>query len=594
VIADSAVFMGRNPFLAFLLRCLSVLVFCCTPTIFAAGVPSWVADELLVAPRAGVDRSRAEAIYRSDGATIAAEIPQIGVHVLRVPVSALDSVQQALSRRQEFEFVERNYVLPPVLEPNDPYYYKEWHLRRINGPAAWDVTLGDPGVIIAILDTGVDASHPDLAGKVVPGYNTYDNNTDTADVWGHGTEVAGAAAASSNNASGVASVAWRNPLMPIRVTDPQSYAYTSTIAQGLTWAVDHGARVMNISFSSVAGSSTIRSAAQYVVSKGGVVVAAAGNCGCADPTTENPYIISVSATNVDSTLAAFSSTGSYVDVAAPGVGIQTTEKGGGYNSVSGTSFSSPITAGVIALMMSANPALGPSDFESLLEATAVDLGSTGYDTSFGFGLIDAAAAVNAAVGSSAAPPDTTAPSASISSPTDGSTVSGVTSVDVLAFDDRGVSRVELYVDGALLGADSASPFSFAWDTSGASPGTHTLQAKAFDAAGNSSSSPVIQVNITGSDKTPPQVNITSPASGSTVAKTAKIAVSATDDSAVAMVEAFVDGVSLGSAACSSSSCSATLTWRTQRASRGAHVISAVAYDSFGNVGDATPLTVYVK
>jgi thermitase len=586
--------MGRNPLLAFLLRCLSVLLFCCTPTVFAAGAPSWVTDELLVAPRAGVDRSRAEAIYRSNGATIVDEIPQIGIHVLRVPASALDSVEQALSRRPEVEFVERNRVVLPSLLPNDPYYPDQWHLRRINGPAAWDVTVGDSGVVIAILDSGVDPSHPDLATKLVPGYNFYDNNTDTSDVYGHGTQVAGAAAAISNNASGVASVAWGSSLMPIRVTSTAGSASVSAIAKGLTWAADHGARVMNISFNDVAGSTTIRSAAQYVVGKGGIVVAAAGNCSCFDSTAENPYIISVSATGYDNAIASFSSTGNYVDVAAPGVTIWTTTRGGGYASSGGTSIASPITAGALALMMSANPSLGPGELQSLLEGTATDLGDLGYDTSFGFGLINAADAVNAAIASSPSPPDTTAPSVSISSPTDGSVVSGVIAVDVTAVDDRGVSRVDFYVDDSLVATDKAAPFSFGWDTSTLVAGAHALRAVAVDTAGNAGSSPVEQVTIAGSDTTAPTVVITSPADGSTVTKTVKIGAAATDAGSLKSLEAFVDGVSLGSVACSSGSCNASFTWRTQRASRGSHVVSGLAYDVAGNAGQSQPVTIYVK
>jgi len=179
VIAASDFFVGRNHFRALLLRCLSALLFCCNPTVFAAGPPSWVADQLLVAHRPGVDRSRAESLYRSHGATIVDEIPQIRVHVLRVPSSALGSVEQALSRRSEVQFVERNYILPPGLTANDTYYPQEWHLQRISAPSAWDITTGNPAVIVAILDSGIDPTHPDLAANLVAGYNFYDNNTDT-------------------------------------------------------------------------------------------------------------------------------------------------------------------------------------------------------------------------------------------------------------------------------------------------------------------------------------------------------------------------------------------------------------------------------
>jgi thermitase len=564
------------------------------PEHATAGRRTWVTDELLVAHRAGVSSSRAESIYRSHGARIVDEISQIRVHVLRVPPSALRSVKRSLSRHSDVEFVERNYILPPVRSPNDPYYPVQWHLPRISAPSAWDVSVGDPGVIVAILDSGVDPSHPDLAANLVPGYNFYDDNTDTADVYGHGTQVAGSAVAIGDNATGVASVAWRSSLMPVRVTDTQGLAYTSTIARGLTWAVDNGARIMNISFSNVAGSSTIRTAAQYVMEKGGLVVAAAGNCGCADPTANNPYIISVSAITPKDGLAAFSSTGSYVDVTAPGVTIVTTERGGAYTTVSGTSFSSPITAGVLALMMSANPALGPAELESLLEATADDLGPAGYDTSFGFGLVDAAAAVNAAAGTSAPPPDTSAPSVSISSPADGGVVSGVTVVDVAAVDDRAVSRVEIHVDGVPLATDTAAPFSFAWDTSAVAAGVHDLQAMAFDAAGNAGTSALVRVTVDGGDTTPPAVSIISPLNGSTAPRSTKIVLSATDDREVKTLEAFVDGVVLGSTACSARSCSATFMWRTQRATAGPHVVSGVAYDAAGNAQNPTPVTVYVQ
>jgi len=253
-------------------------------------------------------------MYEAHGAALIGEIPQINTHLIRVPAPALEQVEQALSHRPEVKWVERNYIFPPDLTPDDLYYPYQWHLPKIFAPQAWDVTQGSSDVVIAVLDSGVDPFHPDLSAKLVAGYNFYGNNTDSADVYGHGTAVAGAAAAIGNNQIGVASVARQVRLMPIRVTDTSGYGYTSTISQGLTWAADHGAKVMNLSFAGIAGSTTIRSAAQYVQSHGGLVVAAAGNCGCFDPTPENPYIISVSATDPYDSVASFSSTGDYVDV----------------------------------------------------------------------------------------------------------------------------------------------------------------------------------------------------------------------------------------------------------------------------------------
>src|SRR5439155_6843873 len=184
----------------------------------------------------------------------------------------------------------------------------EWHLTTINAPTAWDTATGS-GITIAILDTGVDGTHPDLAAHMVSGWNFYDNNSDTSDVYGHGTLVAGTAAAVVNNGVGVAGVAGNASIMPVRISDPTGYAYWSTVASGLTWAADHGARVANISYS-VAGSSTVISAANYFRSKGGVVAVSAGNTGALDSTSPTSSMLVVSATDSSNGVASFSTYGS--------------------------------------------------------------------------------------------------------------------------------------------------------------------------------------------------------------------------------------------------------------------------------------------
>src|SRR5437773_362603 len=269
------------------------------------------------------------------------------------------------------------------MTPNDTYYGSEWQLQTMQAPAAWDISRG-AGVTVAVLDTGVDSTHPDLQGQLVPGWNFWDNNSDTSDVYGHGTMVAGTIAALSNNGSGVTSIAWNAKVMPMRISDTTGYGSWSAMANALTWAADHGAKVANISYM-VHGSSTVQSAAQYFKSKGGVVVTSAGNTGVYDGTVASDSLLSVSATDAGDNHASWSTYGPYVDLAAPGVGIWTTTAGGGYSSVSGTSFSSPLTAGVIALMMAANPSLPPSTLVGMLESTAVDLGAQGYDQYFGYG-----------------------------------------------------------------------------------------------------------------------------------------------------------------------------------------------------------------
>lgn len=525
---------------------------------------AWVPDELLVGLAPGVSRAEAEALFRRQGAVVVEEIAQIRVHRIRVPAGSLPAAQRALAGVRAVRFVDRNLLHAPGLVPNDPSYGSQWHLPKIGAPRAWDVSQGAGGPVIAILDSGVDPAHPDLAAKLVPGFNVYDNTPDTRDVSGHGTRVAGAAAAMANNATGVAGVAWANRIMPVRVTDTSGSADTSTLAQGLTWAADKGARVMNLSVGGVAGSSTIRSAAQYARGKGALVVASAGNCGCPDSTPENPSIISVSATHQDDARAAWSSSGPSVDVAAPGVSILTTARGGGYASASGTSFASPISAGVIALMMSAKPGLAPGDYEDLLKRTADDKGAAGYDTTFGWGRVKAARTV-AAAAAFAGSPDSTPPAATITAPAADATVAGTISVEVTATDDTAVAQVRLAVDGAQLAGDTTAPYSFFWDTRQVANGTHVLVAEASDAAGNVGVSPPVTLTVRdGQDTTPPTVGI---ASATLARRKLDVAVTAQDDVAVVRVEV-----------------------NTQKLAPGAQRLEARAYDDASNVGVSAPVS----
>lgn len=555
----------------------------------------FVPDELLVQLRAGVPDDRAKEIYRGQGAALIDRVPQIRTHVIRVPAPALEKVQTALARRPEFKFVERNRLYPSEFIPDDPYYSNQWHHPSISDPPAWDLSQGD-GITIAILDSGVDPAHPDLAAKLVPGYNFWDNNTDTTDVYGHGTKVAGSAAAAGNNALGVAGVAYDAMIMPIRVTGTDGYATTSALAKGVTWAADHGARVMNMSFAGIAGSSTITSAAQYARSKKAVVVASAGNCGCDDPTPENPYIISVAATTSTDALASFSSRGVYVDVAAPGSGIYTTARGGGYSSVSGTSFSSPITAGVVALIMAANSTLDTAAVEQILLSTADDLGAPGRDTSFGQGLVNAWQAVKAAGTAPSPTPDTTPPTAAITAPADGAGVTGTITVGVAASDNVSVGKVELYLNGSLFATDSSAPYTFAWDTAKSGDGTHTLTAKAYDAAGNQATSAPVRVSVSNSsaDTTPPAVAITAPAGGSTVTKVTRVTAQASDNGLVSAVDILVDGKVVQTTTANASAVTVTYSWNTRKDGAGPHTLSAVARDAAGNRAVSAPVAVTVK
>ena len=583
------------------LALLSILgVFSALPipgSAFGQGAPpTGSPEELLVRFHAGVSRANAKNAVRAEGAEPVDEISVLRIHRIRAAQGHGANVTNRLRRRPDVEFVEQDAAHAPADVPNDPEYANQWHLPMIGAPAAWDSTHGSTSVVIAVLDSGVDATHPDLASKLVPGWNFYGNNSDTADVYGHGTKVAGAAAAATHNGVGVAGVGWATKVMPIRVTDTSGSGYTSAMANGITWAVDHGARVMNLSFETMASSTTVRNAAQYAMSRGALVVVAAGNCGCADATAENPYVLSVGSTNSGDALSGFSARGAFVDLSAPGESIETTARGGGYAYVSGTSFASPVVAGVAALMMAKNPSASPDEIVAWLEETALDLGAAGHDTSFGAGRVEADLSVAAAgAGSGSPPPDTTAPSATITSPSVNSIVAGTVNVAVTAVDDRALAKIELWVDGQMIASDPTAPYSFAWSSTSVSNAAHVLAAVAEDTSGNRGSSAGIWLTVANPvDLSPPLAFIDAPFLGATVTRTITIKSHAMDDLDLASLKVKVDGQVLGSASCTGTTCALNLSWNTKKAGRGVHTISAEATDRAGKVATSAPVAVTVR
>ncbi|MGD9872356.1 MAG: S8 family serine peptidase [Thauera sp.] len=585
----------RKPVLASLVVALGAALL--PAQAFAADEAQWVPGRLLVQPRAGLPEAEFDKIVKQHGGKQVGKIEGINVRVIQLPPQASEkAVEALLKRNKHLKFAERDMLVKPSTT-NDPYYANGWHLPKIGTPTAWQTSSGS-NVVIAILDSGVDADHPDLAANLVPGWNMYDNNADTTDVNGHGTKVAGAAAALTNNAVGVAAVAGNARVMPMRVSGADGYAYYSTIASALTWAADRGARVANISFYGVETSSSARSAAQYLKNKGGLVVTSAGNYGVEETIAPSDTMITVSATDSNDNKTSWSSYGSFVDVAAPGSSIYSTVNGGGYGAVSGTSFSSPITAGVVALMMAANPALSPAELEKALYSSALDLGTAGFDKYFGNGRVDAAAAVAASVASVKI--DSTAPSTSITSPSGGTNVSGLVAVDVAASDDTGVSRVDLLVNGVKVGSDTSAPYGFSWDSTTAADGDASIVAYAYDAAGNAAShsvkvsvantvveEPVVEEPVVNdpvvekvADVVAPVAKLGNPTDGSVISGNIAITGSATDDVGVSGLRLLIDGKQVASV--SGSSISYRL--NTKKLSAGSHTITLEAYDAAGNVG----------
>lgn len=483
---------------------LSQLTLLALASAFFASVPAsagetgfWAKGRILVETRAGLHDTELNKILSRHGGHSARRMHKTQVHVVTLPAGADERVAAELLRRDpQIKSAEIDKLIAPDQVGNDVYYASAWHLPTIQAPSAWDTSLG-AGVTIAILDSGVDGAHPDLQGKLVPGWNFFDRNANTSDVYGHGTKVAGSAAAASNNATGVTGVAWNAKIMPVRISDTAGYAYYSTIAEGIYWAADNGAKVVNVSYA-VHGSASVQTAANYLKTKGGLLINSAGNSGALDATLANSAMISVSATAMGDVRASWSSFGDYVDVSAPGAGIWTTVRGGGYAAVSGTSFSSPITAGVVALMMSANPALKPSELENILKTTSVDLGAAGADREFGVGRINAAAAVQKARSlATTTTADVTAPQVAIAAPGTG-TVNGIVAVNVSATDNIGVTKVELYAKGVLVATDLTPAYSFSWDTRKLADGAASLVAKAYDSAGNIANSTSLSVTIANS------------------------------------------------------------------------------------------------
>jgi subtilisin family serine protease len=451
----------------------------------------FVAGRVLVKFRSEVSPDHARQIIAALGVRDANEIAGTGVHILDLPYQASErAFVQAFQLRTEVEFAELDHILPLAQQmiPNDPFYANPnaWALQKISAPDAWALNTGSDSIIIAILDSGVEGTHEDLAAKMVPGWNIYNNNADTSDVFGHGTAVAGTAAAATNNSIGVASVAWGCRIMPVRISDTSGYASISDIASGLTWAANHGARVANISFNAT-GYSTVSSAARYFQDKGGVVAVAAGNEGMSTQNADDPYILTVGATDSSDVLCSWSNRGNNLDVVAPGH-VATTGRGGTYVAADGTSFAAPIVAGAAALVLSTNPGLTPTQVQNIIKQSADDLGGIGWDSTYGYGRINLARALTMEPGD-IGNADTIPPSTAIASPVNGGTVAGMVGVSVIATDNVAVMKVELYVDGALYGTSVNSPFTIKWNTRKAAKGPHSIQSKAYDAAGNVGTSP---------------------------------------------------------------------------------------------------------
>lgn len=328
------------------------------------------------------------------------------LQVLRVGVAEgqEQSMVQMLLEDPRVEYAELDYRVHATIIPNDTYYTsRQWGLPKIQAPSAWDLTTGTSDIVIAIVDTGVDLNHPDLNDKIVPGWDFVNDDGNPQDDHGHGTHVAGIAAAESNNSQGVAGASWGARIMPLKVLDKKGDGYYSDVASAVLYAYNHGARIINLSLGGSNPSQVLEDALEDVYEDGCLVTAAAGNDGRSgiDYPARYPPAMAVAATDQDDVRASFSDWGPEMDVAAPGVDIYSTlwtpPSNHTYGWKMGTSMSAPLVAGEAALVWSLCPGLSNVQVRSIIQSTATDRGPTGWDVYYGWGRIDASSAVQAAM-----------------------------------------------------------------------------------------------------------------------------------------------------------------------------------------------------
>jgi len=373
-----------------------------------------VSDEVLVAFREDVNPA---VVARAVGARVSGVLPGLGVHVLKVPAGSVEGTVRALTHNPMVEFAEPNGYLHTFGTPNDPYVSTcyttshdgcviQWSWATVNAYGAWGVTTGSAAVRVAVVDTGIDVGdpnypyfpdltgHEDIVSCQSPIIQSFVSGESGDDDNGHGTHVAGIIGACTNNTKGVAGANWSVQLMGVKVLDYSGSGTLSAVASGIRWAVDNGAKVINLSLGTSTPYKTLERAVNYAWNKGAVLACAAGNDGSTARTYPAAYTncIAVAATDPTDTKASFSSYGAdWVDVAAPGVGILSTIQDDfnwcflcywygyypGYDALSGTSMATPHVAGLAALVWATGKCSTNSCVRSVIQNTADPIPGTG-------------------------------------------------------------------------------------------------------------------------------------------------------------------------------------------------------------------------
>ncbi|WP_247731270.1 S8 family serine peptidase [Halovivax limisalsi] len=372
-------------------------------------------DEIVVGTNDGVSIKRARATIESTIPNDAAVVHEndvldyAAVKLSDDSAGAMRTVIDQLERQPDVAYAERNETWHAFAEePNDPRFSDQYAPQLVNAPTAWDTEMGSMDVTIAVIDTGADYTHPDISDRFGEnkGYDFVDGDGDPAPVGGrmHGTHVSGCAAATTGNNEGVAGIS-NCHLISGRVLGPNGGSVTD-IADGIQWAADQGADIINLSLGGGGGSETGRSAINYAYNNGTLPIAAAGNDGgpVSYPAAYQ-NCLAVSAIDESENLASFSNRGPEINVASPGVDVLSSVPDGGYDTASGTSMASPVAAGVAALGKSAHPDLSAQELWDKLEETAVDIGLP--EDHQGSGRVDAANIVEGGGGECSGETETT-------------------------------------------------------------------------------------------------------------------------------------------------------------------------------------------
>lgn len=353
-----------------------------------------IPGQFLVMSEVGLGAKAGMAITAQGGRVIRRFRLQSDIQLVEMPAIAARNLQRHPAVRQ----VVPNRVFK-VTSTADPKFGSQWAYKKTGVPQRW-AQVDASKVVVAVLDTGVDAAHPEFGGRVLKGFNFVDQSEDTRDRFGHGTHVAGIIGASGNNGVGIAGVVWNARILPVKVLGDNGSGTTEGVAQGIKYAADQGAKIINMSLGS-SGSGVdpiLNEAIAYAHSKGSLAVAAAGNSrGPVGQPANDPRCVAVSSTSTlpvvgKEMLSIFSCFGPEIAVSAPGGGILSTVPGNGYKKMSGTSMACPFAAGAAALLAAQHPDWTPDQIRDGLTRGVDDLGAEGRDNQYGFGRVNLAKA----------------------------------------------------------------------------------------------------------------------------------------------------------------------------------------------------------